>query len=76
MLKASLSEYVSLLNEQISTHIKVLDDHSHVDYHLKHLSLLYKKDKYSTQKMLSELIGLTDRMLDQLDRGETKDNKE
>ena len=74
MLKNSLSECLSLLNEQINTHMKVLDDHSRIDNHLKYLSLLYKKTKYSTQKMLSELIGLTEKILDQL--GELKDEKE
>jgi len=72
----SLSESLSLLNEQISTHMKVLDDHNHIDYHLKYLSLLYKKTKYSTQNMLCELIGLTERILDQLDPGEAKNDKE
>lgn len=72
----SLSECLSLLNEQINTHMKILDDHSRIDYHLKYLSLLYKKTKYSTQKMLCELMGLTERILDQLDRGTFKDNKE
>jgi hypothetical protein len=72
----SLSECLSLLNEQINTHMKILDDHSRIDYHLKYLSLLYKKTKYSTQKMLCELIGLTERILDQLDRGTFKDSKE
>jgi hypothetical protein len=76
MVKNSLSECLSLLNEQISTHMKVLDDHSRIDYHLKYLSLLYKKTKYSTQKMLYELIGLTERILEQLDRGTFKDSKE
>ena len=76
MVKNSLSECVSLLNEQISIHMKVLDDHSRIDYHLKCLSLLYKKTKYSTQKMLCELIGLTERMLDQLETRELKDDKE
>jgi hypothetical protein len=72
----SLSECLSLLNEQINTHMKILDDHSRIDYHLKYLSLLYKKTKYNTQKMLCELIGLTERILDQLDRGTFKDSKE
>ena len=72
----SLSECLSLLNEQINTHMKILDDHSRIDYHLKYMSLLYKKTKYSTQKMLCELMGLTERILDQLDRGTFKDNKE
>lgn len=76
MVKSSLSECLSLLNEQISTHMKVLDDYSRIDYHLKYLSLLYNKAKYSTQKMLCELIGLTERILDQLETGELKDNKE
>jgi len=56
--------------------MKVLDDHNHIDYHLKYLSLLYKKTKYSTQNMLCELIGLTERILDQLDPGEAKNDKE
>lgn len=76
MVKNSLSECLSLLNEQISTHMKVLDDHSRIDYHLKYLSLLYKKTKYSTQNMLCELIGLTERILDQLETQELKDDKE
>lgn len=76
MVKNSLSECLSLLNEQISTHMKVLDDYSRIDYHLKYLSLLYNKTKYSTQKMLCELIGLMERILDQLETGERKDNKE
>ena len=76
MVKNSLSECLSLLNEQISTHMKVLDDHSRIDHHLKYLSLLYKKTKYSTQNMLCELMGLTERILDQLEPEELKDNKE
>jgi hypothetical protein len=76
MVKNSLSECLSLLNEQINTHMKILDDHTRIDYHLKYLSLLYKNTKYSTQKMLCELIGLTERILDQLDGGTFKDSKE
>ena len=75
MVKNSLSECLSLLNEQISTHMKVLDDHSRIDNHLKYLSLLYKKTKYNAQKMLYELIGLVEKISDQLE-GELKDEKE
>ena len=62
--KASLSEYLSLLNEHMSIHMKILDDYRHIDYHSKLLSILYKQTKYGTRKMLCELIGLTEKILD------------
>ena len=69
-----LSECLSLLNEHMNIQIKILNDYRHIDYHSKLLSIFYKQTKDGMQKMLCELIGLTDRMLDQLDRGEPKND--
>lgn len=76
MVKANLSECLALLNEHISINTEILNDYSRIDYHLKYISLIYKKTKYNTQKMLCELIGITERMLDQLGVETFKEDKE
>ncbi len=75
MVKASLSECLSLLNEHINLHLEMGDYHSRLDYHLKYAEILSKQAKHRTNKMLWELMGLSERLLDQLDRGEFKNDK-